>query len=85
MLKENFWEDVSHANTVTQELSNLKREVTSSQELTQKINDLKEMFSLINDDESLKIELANDTPANSAVPRCPTIMLSARLTVIWPA
>ncbi len=60
MLKENFWEDVSHANTVTQELSNLKREVTSSQELTQKINDLKEMFSLINDDESLKIELTNE-------------------------
>ena len=60
MLKENFWEDVSHANTLTQELSNLKREVTSSQELTQKINDLKEMFSLINDDESLKIELANE-------------------------
>ena len=60
MLKENFWEDVSYANGVTQELSNLKREVTSSQELTQKINDLKEMFSLINDDESLKIELINE-------------------------
>ena len=31
--------------------------MTSSQELTQKIDDLKEMLSLINNDESLKIEL----------------------------
>ena len=28
---------------------------------------------------------ANPTPANWLVPRCPTIMLSANCTIIWPA
>ncbi len=49
-----FWNDVESANKVVAELSSLKRVVKDSEEISNRVNDLRELFSL-GDEESLTI------------------------------
>ncbi len=54
MNSANFWNDVDNANKVVSELSSLKRVVKDSEEISNRVNDLRELFSL-GDEESLSI------------------------------
>ena len=54
MNSSDFWNDVESANKVVSELSGLKRVVKDSEEITNRVNDLRELFSL-GDEESLSI------------------------------
>lgn len=54
MNSSDFWNDVDSANKVVSELSSLKRVVKDSEELNNRVYDLRELFSL-GDEESLSI------------------------------
>ena len=54
MNSTDFWNDVESANKVVSELSSLKRVVKDSEEINNRVTDLKELFSL-GDEESLSI------------------------------
>ena len=54
MNSSDFWNDVESANKVVSELSSLKRVVKDSEELNNRVNDLRELFSL-GDEDSLSI------------------------------
>lgn len=55
--KENFWEDIDHANQVNKELSTLKKLITNITDLESEIKDNIELVPLLEKDELNTIEL----------------------------
>ena len=62
MQEENFWDNPELANKISMQVSHLKKELASFMHVDQKINDLKEIINLLEEQTDLELqeEMEND-------------------------
>ena len=60
MKKEDFWQDIENSSKINQELSNLKKEISTCQKVDKDLQDMDELLIIAKDDSSLIPELEDN-------------------------
>lgn len=60
MKKEDFWQDIENSSKINQELSNLKKEISTCQKVDKDLQDMDELLIIAKDDYSLIPELEDN-------------------------
>ncbi len=60
MKKEDFWQDIENSSKINQELSNLKKEISTCQKVDKDLQDMDELLMIAKDDYSIIPELEDN-------------------------
>ena len=60
MKKEDFWQDIENSSKINQELSNLKKEISTCQKVDKDLQDMDELLIIAKDDYSIIPELEDN-------------------------